>query len=155
MYKNIFSVLILATLFGCAPKPGERSQAKKEISEVNTGYQTESSRNYTGSASEVKNENSILTLDTYLRKIPGILVTGSGSTATVRLRGENSFVANSEPLIVLNGVVVNGGYASAYYLINPFEIKSVTALKDAASAAIYGSRASNGVVVVTLKNVSK
>jgi TonB-linked SusC/RagA family outer membrane protein len=83
--------------------------------------------------------------------IPGISVTNGGgqpgSNATILVRGVGSVNASSEPLYVVNGAVYNGSISS----IAVDDIASVTVLKDAAAAALYGSRAANGVIMVTTK----
>lgn len=82
---------------------------------------------------------------------PGLQVFESngqpGEGAEFRIRGIGSLLAEDDPLIVLNGAVFNGGLSQ----INPNDIESVNVLKDAASASIYGSRAANGVILITTK----
>lgn len=82
---------------------------------------------------------------------PGISVTSGngqpGSGAEIRLRGIGSMSASSSPLYVLNGAVYDGSIGD----INPDDVESISVLKDATSAALYGSRAGNGVIVITTK----
>jgi TonB-linked SusC/RagA family outer membrane protein len=97
--------------------------------------------------------------DLLLGKIAGVQVTNGsgapGSAATIRIRGSASIEASNDPLIVIDGFPVNsgnvGGSPNALTTINPNDIESFTVLKDASAAAIYGSRASNGVIIVTTK----
>lgn len=70
------------------------------------------------------------------------------ASAVIRLRGINTILAGSEPLFILDGTPIN---ADVFNALNPSDIESVTVLKDAASTAIYGSRAANGVIVITSK----
>lgn len=93
-------------------------------------------------------------------KIAGVqIVNGGGSPtsgATIRVRGGASLNASNDPLIVIDGVPMEvGGSVSGsgnfLSLINPNDIESMTVLKDASSTAIYGSRASNGVIIITTK----
>ena len=95
-------------------------------------------------------------------KIAGVqIVNGGGSPtsgSTIRVRGGASLNASNDPLIVLDGVPmeVGGsvtGSGNFLSLINPNDIESMTILKDASSTAIYGSRASNGVIIITTKKV--
>ena len=83
--------------------------------------------------------------------VPGLQVTSSsgqpGSGANLRIRGYGSLAAGNEPLIVLDGIAYDGSMSA----LNPQDIESVTVLKDAASAALYGSRAANGVIMITTK----
>ncbi len=70
------------------------------------------------------------------------------SSATIRLRGINSINSSSQPLFILDGAPIS---ASFYATLNPADIENITVLKDAASTAIYGARAANGVIVLTSK----
>ena len=89
---------------------------------------------------------------------PGVVVTTNGDpsgSATIRIRGGSSLNASNDPLIVIDGVPMtnqsNGGNMNAMSMINPNDIESMTILKDASATAIYGSRASNGVIIITTK----
>ncbi|MCM1368764.1 MAG: TonB-dependent receptor [Candidatus Amulumruptor caecigallinarius] len=90
---------------------------------------------------------------------PGVVVTTNGGNPTgganIRIRGGSSLSASNNPLIVIDGVPQtndeNGGGANALTMINPQDIESMTILKDASATAIYGSRASNGVIIITTK----
>lgn len=82
-----------------------------------------------------------------------------GSVATIRVRGTSSIGAGNNPLYVVDGIPVESGDVgglsnsmNAIALINPSDIASVTVLKDAAAASIYGSRAANGVILITTKS---
>ncbi|MDZ4072094.1 MAG: SusC/RagA family TonB-linked outer membrane protein [Sediminibacterium sp.] len=86
-------------------------------------------------------------------KAPGLQVVGAsgqpGAAGFLRIRGTGSINASNEPLIMIDGIAVT---STAFSLLNPNDIETISVLKDASSAAIYGSRASNGVIVVTTKN---
>lgn len=92
-------------------------------------------------------------------KVAGVQITteggAPGSSATIRIRGGSSLNASNDPLIVIDGVPVDNsgitGAANALSLINPNDIDTYTVLKDASATAIYGSRASNGVILITTK----
>ena len=92
-------------------------------------------------------------------KIPGVQVTSSGgapgSGSVIRIRGGSSLQASNDPLIVIDGVPMNSdgidGSRDPLSQINPNDIESVNILKDASATAIYGSRASNGVIIITTK----
>ena len=84
--------------------------------------------------------------------VPGlnISVTGTnaeGSSSQTRIRGEKSISADNKPLIILDGIPFDGPWSE----INPNDVASVEVLKDASSAAIYGARGSNGVILITTK----
>lgn len=128
------------------------------------GYGTVRKDDMTGSVSAVKAEDInrgavVSTQDMLKGKIAGVLVTpgdgGPGSGARIRIRGSASLNASNDPLIVIDGVPIAQGAAGSMSnpldLLNPNDIESFTVLKDASSAAIYGSRASNGVILITTR----
>lgn len=86
-------------------------------------------------------------------KAPGLQVVGAsgqpGAAGFLRIRGTGSINATNEPLIMIDGIAVT---STAFSLLNPNDIENISVLKDASSSAIYGSRAANGVIVVTTKN---
>ncbi len=92
-------------------------------------------------------------------KVTGLQITSSGGAAgggsTIRIRGGASLNASNDPLIVIDGVPIEGnglsGSANLLNTINPNDIESISVLKDASATALYGSRASNGVLIITTK----
>ena len=131
------------------------------------GYGTVKKTDLTGSVSTVRadeiNKGVITTPADLLRgKSAGVVVTSGsgmpGAGATIRIRGGSSISAN-DPLVVIDGLPVANdgisGMADPLSSINPEDIESFTVLKDASATAIYGSRASNGVIVITTKKGSK
>jgi len=124
---------------------------------VVTGYQTIRKKDLTSSATSVAGkEISDKPIGSFLQllqgKSAGLQVTGAsgrpGANAFIRIRGTGSINASSEPLIIADGIPIT---TAAYSLINPDDIEDVSVLKDAAATAIYGSRGSNGVIVVSTK----
>ena len=128
------------------------------------GYGTVKKNDLTGSVVAVKAEDInrgaiVSTQDMMQGKVPGLQVIpgdgGPNSGATLRIRGAASLNASNDPLIVIDGVPVasdaGSGMANPLSLVNPNDIESFTVLKDASAAAIYGSRASNGVIIITTK----
>lgn len=128
------------------------------------GYGTVKKDDMTGSISAVKAEDInrgavVNTQDMLKGKVAGLLVTpgdgGPGSGSRIRIRGSASLNASNDPLIVIDGVPIaqgaGGAMSNPLDLLNPNDIESFTILKDASSAAIYGSRASNGVILITTK----
>ncbi|MEI5984032.1 SusC/RagA family TonB-linked outer membrane protein [Sphingobacterium sp. PU5-4] len=120
-------------------------------------YGTAKKSSFTGSASTVKSDvienRSISSITKALDgAAPGVvstLGTGQpGSNATVRVRGFGSINASSNPLYVVDGIPFDGDLNS----INPNDVESLTILKDAAASTLYGSRAANGVVMITTKS---
>lgn len=92
-------------------------------------------------------------------KIAGVSVISKGGApgegATIRIRGGSSLTAENDPLIVIDGLAMDNkgvkGLANPLSMVNPNDIESFTVLKDASATAIYGSRASNGVIIITTK----
>ena len=131
------------------------------------GYGTVKKSDLTGSVSTVKadevNKGVITTPADLIRgKSAGVVVTAGsgrpGDGAMIRIRGGSSINASNDPLIVIDGLPVSNdgmGGADPLSSINPSDIESFTVLKDASATAIYGSRASNGVIVITTKKGSK
>ena len=132
------------------------------------GYGTVKKSDLTGSVSTVKadeiNKGVVTSPADLLRgKSAGVVVTAGdgmpGSAATVRIRGGSSINASNTPLYVIDGLPVSNdgisGMPDPMASINPEDIESFTVLKDASATAIYGSRASNGVIVITTKKGSK
>ena len=128
------------------------------------GYGTAKKDDLTGSVSAIKAEDLnrgavVNTQDMLKGKVPGLLITpgdgGPGSNSRIRIRGSASLNASNDPLIVIDGVPVaqgaGGAMSNPLDLLNPNDIESFTVLKDASAAAIYGSRASNGVILITTK----
>jgi iron complex outermembrane receptor protein len=128
------------------------------------GYGTVKKDDMTGSISAIKAEDLnrgavVGTQDMLIGKVSGLLVTpgdgGPGSGSRIRIRGAASLNASNDPLIVIDGVPVaqgaGGGMSNPLDLLNPNDIESFSVLKDASAAAIYGSRASNGVIIITTR----
>ncbi|MCP9770555.1 hypothetical protein EGI22_21825 [Lacihabitans sp. LS3-19] len=137
-------------LSACATTSTPKTNKRKD--NINDGYSSQNGGNYTGSATEVKELGNNISLDVYLRKVPGVSVRGDGANAEILIRGASSLNANMEPLFVLNGTSYSGNFSSLFQSINTNDIKSVSVLKDASSTGIYGSRGANGVIVITLKS---
>ncbi|MCI7310925.1 MAG: TonB-dependent receptor [Prevotella sp.] len=135
----------------------ENAQDLNEV--VVTGYTTQRKADLTGSVSVVKTDALKTGVDadpmkSLQGKVAGMTVTTTGSpsgTATVRIRGIGSFNTSQDPLYIVDGVPTNNALNS----LNTNDIESMQVLKDAASASIYGSRAANGVIIITTKQGKK
>lgn len=122
---------------------------------VVTGYTSQRKVDLTGSVSVVSTDDLKASHDSdpmraLQGKIPGMTITMDGSpsgTGTVRIRGIGSFNSSRDPLYVIDGIPTNQTLNS----LNVNDIESMQVLKDAASASIYGSRAANGVIIITTK----
>ncbi len=127
------------------------------------GYGTVKKEDATGAIQSVTskdfNRGAITSAQELLSgKVAGVQITTGGDPgggSTIRIRGGSSLSASNDPLIVIDGVPVASGGVSGgrnpLNLINPNDIESMTVLKDASATAIYGSRASNGVIIITTK----
>lgn len=128
------------------------------------GYGTQQKKDLTGSISTVNSRNfqkGVITSPDQLivGKAAGVTITTNGgapgSGSVIRIRGGASLNASNDPLIVIDGVPIAGstisGVANPLAMLNPNDIESFTILKDANATAIYGSRASNGVILITTK----
>lgn len=140
----------------------ENAQNLDEV--VVIGYGSVKKSDATGSVIAIKPDefnkgNRVTAQDALVGKVAGVnVVTGSGapgSGATIRVRSGASLSASNDPLIVIDGVPVDNstieGASNIIGSINPDDIETFTVLKDASATAIYGSRASNGVIVITTK----
>jgi len=142
---------------------------------VVVGYGTRKVKDATGSVASLStkdfNKGQIATPEQLLQgRTPGVIVTPSsgepGASATINIRGTASIRGNQEPLYVVDGVPISSGGTSStlsgvegsstpknpLMFINPNDIESISILKDASAAAIYGSRGANGVVIITTKS---
>jgi len=137
-------------------------QALKEV--VVIGYGTVKKNDVTGSIVAVSskdfNKGAITSpQDLLVGKSPGVVITNSGGApgagATIRVRGGSSLNASNDPLIIIDGVPISNanvaGSQNFLSFVNPNDIETFTVLKDASATAIYGSRASNGVIIITTK----
>lgn len=124
---------------------------------VVTGYAEQRRRDITGAVSVVDAEQlktvKAANIGQQLAgRAPGVTVStsgGPGEGANIRIRGVNSITGNSDPLIIIDGVQIQGDKNLSG--LNPNDIESMQVLKDAASASIYGSRANNGVIIITTR----
>ncbi|RXM48415.1 SusC/RagA family TonB-linked outer membrane protein [Flavobacterium sp. YO12] len=134
----------------------EESNTLNEIKIVSTGFQEISKERSTGSYQNVDKEQLSKPSSSIAERLVGS-VAGMQSTINAdgsiefQIRGQSSLFANSQPLIVLDGFPIEGGFSS----INPNDVESVTVLKDAAAASIWGARSANGVIVLTTKKAKK
>lgn len=140
----------------------ESSVALKEV--VAIGYGSVKKGDATGSVTAIKADEisrgvATSPQDLLQGKTPGVVVTSAGgapgSGATIRIRGGSSLTASNDPLVVIDGVPVDNsgisGVSNPLSTVHPNDIESFTVLKDASATAIYGSRASNGVILITTK----
>jgi len=141
-----------------------KTEAKGLEEVVVVAYGTRKKTDLTGAVTAVTSKefqkgNVASSEQLLLGKVPGLQITSGGGAAgggsTIRIRGGASLNASNDPLIVIDGVPVEGnglsGSANLLNTINPNDIESISVLKDASATALYGSRASNGVLILTTK----
>ncbi len=132
------------------------------------GYGVVKKNDATGSVTAIKpdemNKGLVTNAQEMLSgKVAGVVVTSNdgtpGGSSTIRIRGGSSLSASNDPLIVIDGLAMDNdgipGAANPLSMVNPNDIESFTVLKDASATAIYGSRASNGVIIITTKKGSQ
>ncbi|WP_256006768.1 SusC/RagA family TonB-linked outer membrane protein [Pedobacter deserti] len=160
------NAIIVFEFVGYAPKEVKASEASgkdlniiltetsmdlTEIQVVNTGYQKISRERATGAsatitAKELQSRFTPNIIDNLEGRVAGLVNYGD----RVAIRGTGTLFAESRPLLVVDGLPVE----MAYEDLNPYDVETVTVLKDAAASAIYGARASNGVIIVTTKKAT-
>ena len=141
----------------------EESNELKEVV-VQVGYGTTRKKDATGAVTLVTakefNKGAIVSTDQLLAgKAAGVRITNTGgqpdSTPNIRIRGGASLSASNNPLIIIDGVPIGdlnpAGVSNPFTLVNPNDVESFSILKDASATAIYGVRASNGVIIITTK----
>ncbi|MBQ9214926.1 MAG: SusC/RagA family TonB-linked outer membrane protein, partial [Bacteroidales bacterium] len=170
----VFSFIGYETVSMPMPATGKLDvQMRPSVTELNEvvaiGYGTKRKGDLTGSIASVSEKDfngGVVSSPEQLinGKVAGVQIMSNGGSpsagSTIKVRGGASLNASNNPLIVLDGVPLENGGISGndnnfLALINPADIESMTVLKDASSTAIYGSRASNGVIIITTKKGAK
>lgn len=134
--KNYLLILTAVFLAACATS--------------NTG--TNSTSSTSGNANEIEtNDEANLPLDAYLRRVPGLMVQGSGANVKILVRGATTSSGSTTPLFVIDRVPIGNDYSQVADQVDVASIKTVRVLKDASETASYGSRGANGVIMITTK----
>lgn len=162
---NVLKIAPAFLLFGSMLHAQQNDSVKQETAieqVVLIGYGKQKKTDLTGSVTSVTskdfNGGSTTADQLIVGKTPGVQITGNGgapgSGSTIRIRGNSSFQYN-DPLIVIDGVPIEinslAGATNPLSLINPNDIETFDILKDASATAIYGNRATNGVILITTK----
>lgn len=138
MIKHILSLVFLTILFaGCISN--RQSTASSMVNDP---------KNNSISSEDLKNP---VDLTGYLQRISGVMVTGSGQGARIRIRGPISFSASEDPLFVVDGTKRGFDYVNIYNSINVRDVSSVRVLKNASETARYGTQGAAGVIEITMK----
>src|SRR5690606_11018650 len=123
---------------------------------VVVGYGTQKKSDITGTVASMPKERLEMVPNLNIAQaiqgaVPGVMIqttsAGAAPSEAIMVRGRNSIRASNDPLIVVDGISYSGGISD----LNPNDIQSIEVLKDASAAAIYGSRGSNGVILLTTK----
>jgi TonB-dependent SusC/RagA subfamily outer membrane receptor len=139
--RTVYHTIILLTCFvliSC-------NTSKDVTSQKDQGAKTYESPNV------IDDPQHELTLASHLRKVPGVNVRGDGQYAQVTIRGKGSINSSNEPLFVVDGTPINGGYQAVVGMISVQQIQSIKVLKNAGDLALYGVRGANGVIEIRLK----
>ncbi len=133
----------------------EESKVLEDV--VVIGYGTSKKKDLTGAVASIKLEDSPTlmmpntnVLENLKGQLPGVnigMTSSAGGTPSFSIRGQNSINAGTSPLVVVDGIIFEGNFSD----LNPQDIASIDILKDASSTAVYGSRAANGVILITTK----
>ncbi|MEO0470109.1 MAG: TonB-dependent receptor plug domain-containing protein [Bacteroidota bacterium] len=121
--------------------------------QIDAGYiGKKDKRASTNSVTEVKPDNAILSLANYLRRVPGVSVSGSGDRARVYIRGGIASESRTgEPLFVLDGVPIGDSYSAVANRIVVNDIDKISVLKDISASSMYGVQGQNGVILIKTK----
>ena len=149
---------------GCATMPGadpirnhsESTRGNASDDQVRVGYGTQDRDDLTGAVSSIRAEDAgrevTSIIDLMEGRLPGVTVRRLGNgDVSIRVRGASSFMGGGEPLFVIDGRPVMTPASSALMAISPRDVVRIDVLKDAGATAIYGSRGSNGVILITTR----
>ncbi|TGV00959.1 TonB-dependent receptor plug domain-containing protein [Flavivirga rizhaonensis] len=131
----LFLLFVAGFLFQCAPSQKAVKNSNKTAS------------------NEVKPDEldtNTLTIIDMLSKVSGVNISGNDENATIQIRGTNTINGNSEPLFVIDGIVIGNGIRSIYNRVQPNQIQSIRVLKGS-EMSFYGVRGGNGVIEIKLK----
>lgn len=154
---SVAASVALGVLAAChrGPSPAPALPAAGGGDSVQVGYGTQARRTATGSISAVDGavvrRGTVTSMADYLEgRVPGLEVRRlSGGAISLRVRGHRSLLANAEPLLVVDGIPVDGAAGATLADMDPRDVKRVEVLKDAGSLSAYGSRGANGVLLIT------
>jgi TonB-dependent starch-binding outer membrane protein SusC len=150
---------VVVTLAACHSTQNGSKVATPKPSDVHVGYGAQAARDVNTAVSSASGDkmrsNSPRTVtDMLVGRFPGVEVRQlPNGSATIRIRGTRSFRSNEEPLIVVDGIPQHGG-AQVLMDLSPRDVESIEVLKDGAATSVFGSRGSNGVILVSTRRSS-
>ncbi|MEL6865805.1 MAG: TonB-dependent receptor plug domain-containing protein [Bacteroidota bacterium] len=154
MHRFIYCMILLSggLLMACGSSKSSLKNQVQEEEQVDLGYTQTDKKDYEGASLSQKGKIREQTLANYLRKIPNLLVTGSGSNTQVSINGfKNSALMSNQPLFVLDGVRIGHSLAEASNLVTMSDVAKVTVLRTPSEIAMYGIEGTNGVIVIRSK----
>jgi len=167
---HIFSLLLVVTFglgvalisSGCASsqsaRTGDTAEQSADAEEIEVGYGTQKRSNSASAistidAEEVRRGRATRDLTDLLEgNVAGVVVNRTAGGIQVRIRGNSSILGSNEPLYVIDGVPIEVGPNGLIHAVNPYDVKSITVLKDAAATSIYGARGGNGVIIIKTRS---
>ena len=144
-------VVLLGTLHGCATSGTNGSEAA-DAAEPDSCEETRPRDPNTVTAEDIQRHPGEPIEEILAGRIAGVEVERTPNGLKVRIRGATSLRGDSEPLYVIDGITIQPGPGGALVGITPYDIESITVLKDPAETAIYGVRGANGVIVIRTKD---
>lgn len=142
----VLFVIMVIGLGSCNTMSPERTAS----GDINQGYGYVDAKQTTTAISQIEvNEEDNVSWMELLQKAPGVTVTGSGLNLGIKVRGTKS-MNQGQPLFIVDGQPMGNGFHHISF-IDPNEVQRISILKDAASAASYGARAADGVILVTMR----
>jgi TonB-dependent SusC/RagA subfamily outer membrane receptor len=153
----LYSGLAALLAAGCGPNSAADTR-NPEPEEVDVGYGTQDPRSISGSVETMETgrpnqARATRVEELFQGRLPGVQVTRMNNGGySVRIRGNGTLFGDGEPLYVIDGMPIHAiAPGQALIGINPSDVTRITVLKDAASAAIYGSQAANGVILISTR----
>jgi TonB-dependent SusC/RagA subfamily outer membrane receptor len=152
-----FTVLTVLLIPACSSNPGP-ARPVADGDAVNIGYGVQDRRAIAGAVGTITREDiermQYTRIEDLIRaRVPGVQIVRNGNSLSIRMRGQNTILGNTEPLVVIDGVPLGQGTAGmALASISPSDVEQIDVLKDAGSTAIYGSRGSNGVILIRTRH---
>ena len=151
-----FSLWLCCSLFFIACSSSQNATSAEPTLNSNTvdlGYGSAKKEESTTAHSTIKTgaANNLSLID-YLRRTPGLQVSGAASSPNVTIRGAaSSILGENTPLFVVDNTIIGNNYAQVQALVDPNDVDKITVLRDGASTSIYGARGSAGVIVIKTK----
>jgi len=140
---------------GARPSPSGGDARSAPNDSVQVGYGAQPKDKVVGAVSSMSSKEVSrrpLKIEELLRgRVAGLEIINRGNTITFRIRGTGAMLADQEPLVVVDGIPIEGNAGALLADMDPRDVKRVEVLKDAGSLAAYGSRGANGVLLITTK----